>query len=38
MIARWHGVPYHDINANKWLLSFETDETPKYTMTPKKTS
>lgn len=29
MIARWHGVPYHDINANKWLLSFETDETPQ---------
>lgn len=29
MRAKWHGVPYHDIATKKWLISFETDETPE---------
>lgn len=29
MRAKWHGAPYHDIATKKWLISFETDETPE---------
>ena len=28
MKARWHGRPYHDVALGKWLITFETDETP----------
>lgn len=28
MRAKWHGRPYHDINLKKWLITFETSETP----------
>lgn len=29
MIARWHGVPFHDFSNKKWLVTFETDEVPE---------
>lgn len=28
MRAKWHGRPYHDIALGKWLITFETDESP----------
>lgn len=28
MKAKWHGRPYHDIALGKWLITFETDESP----------
>ena len=28
MKAKWHGQPYHDYAGGKWLLTFETSETP----------
>ena len=28
MIGRWHGAPYHDYTAKKWLITLEVDSPP----------
>jgi hypothetical protein len=35
--GRWHGKPYHDITARKWLITFEVEEVPSvYDKTAEK--
>lgn len=29
VIGKWHGEPFHDFKAKKWLITFETDQKPE---------
>ena len=29
MKARWHGVPFHDFQNKKWLITLECEEAPQ---------
>ena len=29
MKARWHGVPFHDFQNKRWLITLECEEAPQ---------